>query len=204
MLAYRKPTVQSSTFDGRASSLAVDGNINAVNASCTHTNWQADPWWRVDLLDPVQVVYLFIVNRWDCCSDRLHNFEIRIGNSLGNNGNSNPQCGGLHSLNNVQSKVIPCASPLIGRYINIIIPGPRKLLTLCEVQVHGFAGGIIVIIIIIIIIMIITIIIIIIIIIIDLVDHKWLLEMMAVHRFPDWVGKMVSRFLCHVGTHAQL
>ena len=27
------------------------------------------------------------------------------------------------------------------------------------------------------------------------VDHKWLVEMMAVHRFPDWVGKMVSR-LC--------
>ena len=27
------------------------------------------------------------------------------------------------------------------------------------------------------------------------VDHKWLVELMAVHRFPDWVGKMVSR-LC--------
>ena len=25
----------------------------------------------------------------------------------------------------------------------------------------------------------------------DSVDHKWLVEMMAVHRFPDWVGKMV-------------
>ena len=29
----------------------------------------------------------------------------------------------------------------------------------------------------------------------DSVDHKWLVEMMVVHRFPDWVGKMVSR-LC--------
>ena len=29
----------------------------------------------------------------------------------------------------------------------------------------------------------------------DLIDHKWLVEMMVVHRFPDWVGKMVSR-LC--------
>ena len=27
----------------------------------------------------------------------------------------------------------------------------------------------------------------------DSVDHKWLVEMMAVHRFPDWVGKMVNR-----------
>ena len=29
----------------------------------------------------------------------------------------------------------------------------------------------------------------------DSVDHKWLVEMMTVHQFPDWVGKMVSR-LC--------
>ena len=27
----------------------------------------------------------------------------------------------------------------------------------------------------------------------DSVDHKWLVEMMAAHRFPEWVGKMVSR-----------
>ena len=140
MFADRKPTAQSSTRDGKASSLAVDGNLNPNYASCSHTYGQTDPWWRVDLLDPVQVVYLFIVNRWDCCTDRLHNFEIRIGNSLGNNGNSNPQCGGLHSLKNIESKVIPCTSPLIGRYVNIIIPGPNKTLTLCEVQVHGVAG----------------------------------------------------------------
>ena len=31
----------------------------------------------------------------------------------------------------------------------------------------------------------------------DSVDHKWLVEMMAVHRFPDWVGKMVST-LCAI------
>ena len=35
----------------------------------------------------------------------------------------------------------------------------------------------------------------------DSVDHKWLIEMMAVHRFPDWVGKMVSRLCatCNTG-----
>ena len=27
------------------------------------------------------------------------------------------------------------------------------------------------------------------------VDHKWPVEMMPVHRFPEWMGKMVSR-LC--------
>ena len=29
----------------------------------------------------------------------------------------------------------------------------------------------------------------------DWVDHKWLVKMMSVHRFPEWVGKVV-RGLC--------
>ena len=32
------------------------------------------------------------------------------------------------------------------------------------------------------------------------VDHKWLVEMMAVHRFPDWVCKMVSRLCATLNT----
>ena len=35
----------------------------------------------------------------------------------------------------------------------------------------------------------------------DSVDHKWLVEMMAVHWFPDWVGKMVSRLCATWNTH---
>ena len=38
-----------------------------------------NPWWRVDLrqVEPVNEVY--IVNRGDCCGDRLNPFEIRVG-----------------------------------------------------------------------------------------------------------------------------
>ena len=38
-----------------------------------------NPWWRVDLeqVEPVNEVY--IVNRVDCCGDRLNPFEIRVG-----------------------------------------------------------------------------------------------------------------------------
>ena len=34
----------------------------------------------------------------------------------------------------------------------------------------------------------------------DSVDHMWLVEMMTVHRFPDWVGKMVSRLYATLNT----
>ena len=52
-----------------------------------------------------------------------------------NNGNSNPLCGGYHSLK-AETKSIVCPNPMIGRYVNIIIPGPGKVLTLCEVEVY--------------------------------------------------------------------
>jgi len=82
-LAYNKPTIQSSTSPGGSSSRAVDGiiNTNYIDGSCTHTLFEANAWWRVDLgqVDPVTEVY--VVNRGDCCGDRLSSFEIRVGTS---------------------------------------------------------------------------------------------------------------------------
>ena len=79
---------------------------------------------------------LIITNRSDCCWKRLSNFEIRIGLSLDNNGNSNPLCGKNHSLQKGETKSIVCPNPMLGRYVNIIIPGVHRVLTLCEVEVY--------------------------------------------------------------------
>ena len=78
---------------------------------------------------------LIITNRSDCCWEELSDFQIRIGLSLDNNGNSNPLCGGFYSLN-AETKSIVCPNPMLGRYVNIIIPGPNQTLTLCEVEVY--------------------------------------------------------------------
>ena len=50
-LALDKPTAQSSECCGGDPARAVDGNPspNWNDASCTHTNKEASPWWRVDL-----------------------------------------------------------------------------------------------------------------------------------------------------------
>ena len=79
---------------------------------------------------------LNITNRSDTHWDRLSNFEIRIGLSLDNNGNSNPLCGGNNSLGKGETKSIVCPNPMLGRYVNIIIPGPDKMFMLCEVEVY--------------------------------------------------------------------
>ncbi|XP_028393972.1 fucolectin-like isoform X2 [Dendronephthya gigantea] len=137
-LAQNKPVIQTTTGSGGVAERAVDGirSSNWGQGSCTHTHTNS-PWWRVDLQHVFFIRKLIITNRSDCCPERLSNFEIRIGATLNNtDGNSNPLCGGYHSLK-AETKSIVCPNPMIGRYVNIIIPGPGKHLTLCEVEVYA-------------------------------------------------------------------
>ena len=80
-LAYNKPTKMISTHPLYPSDNAVDGDSQTLmwKGSCIHTRGEINPWWRIDLeqVEPVNEVY--IVNRGDCCGDRLNPFEIRVG-----------------------------------------------------------------------------------------------------------------------------
>ena len=67
----------------------------------------------------------------------MSNFEIRIGNTLADNGNQNSKCGGFYSLGNGETRNISCPVPIKGRYVNIRIPGRETILTLCEVEVYA-------------------------------------------------------------------
>ena len=84
-LAYLKDTSQSSTYNDPhatgASSNAVDGNSNTNfnDGSCAHTLYEKQPWWRVDLENVELVNEVYVVNRGDCCENRLNPFEIRVG-----------------------------------------------------------------------------------------------------------------------------
>ena len=84
-LALNQRATQSSVFNGKEASLAVDGNKNAAwsQGSCIHTNLQNDPWWRVDLCGSLPVAEVVIVNRLctSCspCRNDMYAFEIRIG-----------------------------------------------------------------------------------------------------------------------------
>ena len=81
-LAYQKNTIQSSSYSGQgASGHAVDGNSNTRwnDWSCTLTRDEKQPWWRVDLGNVELVNEVYVVNRGDCCGNRLNPFEIRVG-----------------------------------------------------------------------------------------------------------------------------
>ena len=79
-LALGKPTLQSSVVELGVSSNAVDGNRHPDYSenSCIQTDFQIEPWWMVDLQDDFYVTSVAITNRQDCCSGRLHKFEVKV------------------------------------------------------------------------------------------------------------------------------
>ena len=90
-VARGRPTRQSSTGFGGASSRGVDGNKNPNwgGGSCTHTNRQNRPWWRVDMRSTYKVFRVALTNRKDCCWNRLRAVEIKVTNSDNPNDNAN-------------------------------------------------------------------------------------------------------------------
>uniref|UniRef100_A0A3B4GR68 Fucolectin tachylectin-4 pentraxin-1 domain-containing protein n=1 Tax=Pundamilia nyererei TaxID=303518 RepID=A0A3B4GR68_9CICH len=135
---------QSSTLSFATASKAIDGRRNSFysNGFCSHTaEDETNPWWRVDLQRSFTITAVKVTNRGDCCAERLDGAEIRIGNSLENNGNNNPRCGIIESLDGTPTYTFQCHE-MEGRYISVITPALLKALTLCEVQVFASLPGI--------------------------------------------------------------
>ena len=139
-----KPTDQSSTHTSSigsyASSLAVDGNrFNHASYNnkpwCSLTNNDGTAWWRVDLQHEIPVVRVTITNRQDAFWTRLDNFEIRIGNSLVDEGMVNPKCGEQHSIGRGLTETITCSPPLSGRYL-LVDSLQNTNLQICELEVY--------------------------------------------------------------------
>uniref|UniRef100_A0A8C1S3Y8 Fucolectin tachylectin-4 pentraxin-1 domain-containing protein n=1 Tax=Cyprinus carpio TaxID=7962 RepID=A0A8C1S3Y8_CYPCA len=121
-VSIRGTAAQSTTVSAQWSAdHAIDGLTKSWSA-CSSSNVQTNPWWSVDLSYIYRVSRVVITNRLDCCPERINGAEIHIGNSLENNAG-------------VSSTYI--CNDMEGRYVNLIIPGDSKYLTLCEVEVYG-------------------------------------------------------------------
>ncbi|XP_032399874.1 uncharacterized protein LOC116706924 isoform X1 [Etheostoma spectabile] len=128
---------QSSLFYAwTLASTVIDGNTHPIyyDGSCSSTKLENNPWWRVDLLAPYDILSVEVTRRSDCCIYELNGAEIRIGNSLENNGNNNPRCG-VFSVTSAVTMNFNC-SQMTGRYVNIFIP-QGGYVQLCEVKVYA-------------------------------------------------------------------
>ncbi|XP_068586006.1 fucolectin-1-like [Cebidichthys violaceus] len=141
-VALRGKATQSrrySKFDSAASN-AIDGNRESSDdaGSCSHTAEQTNPWWRVDLLESYIVTSIIVTNREACCEDRINGAEIHVGNSLRDNGAVNPVAGVISHIPLGRSLKITFTRRVEGRYVTVVLPGTKRILTLCEVEVYGY------------------------------------------------------------------
>nr|XP_033962441.1 uncharacterized protein LOC117464019 [Pseudochaenichthys georgianus] len=122
-------------FDHRPS-LAIDGKPYSDDSqrSCFSSLRNSNPWWRLDMRGPYDILSIEVLRRTDCCGQLLNGAEIRIGNSLENNGNNNPRCAVITETSNAPM-TFNC-NHMQGRYVNIINPGVGKDLQMCEVKVY--------------------------------------------------------------------
>ncbi|CAH1273957.1 Hypp5244 [Branchiostoma lanceolatum] len=137
-IALGRPAYQKSLDFGGEADRAVDGNrdSNYNHGSCTHTIiTEDDPWWYVDLGKTVTVDHVAIVNRLDCCSEKITPFEVHVGGST--TVANNPRCGGHHRFHPTDTEKVVNCTGLRGRYVGIRLPGKKRVLTLCEVEVYA-------------------------------------------------------------------
>ncbi|XP_065117499.2 uncharacterized protein [Paramisgurnus dabryanus] len=136
-LAHKGTVIQPSTYYIRVAENAIDGiRYGSVDTYCSSTGLEATPWWRLDLLDYYGMITIIITARSDGYLEETNGAEIRIGDSLENNGNNNPICAVISGLTVSTSTVSYACDGMEGRYVNVIIPGPGHV-TVCEMEVYG-------------------------------------------------------------------
>ena len=92
-MALSGTAIQSTTIsDSGKAEHSIDGNTDPVwsHTSCSRTEEEAEPWWRLELPGVYRVSEIQVTNR-NIDMEWLDGIETHIGNSLGNNGNDNPR-----------------------------------------------------------------------------------------------------------------
>ncbi|MEM6965618.1 MAG: lectin-like protein, partial [Bacteroidota bacterium] len=80
-LALAGTATQSSTQQGAEASRANDGNTSGnffAQNSVSLTNWEAQPWWEVDLGEIGNIESISVWNREDCCQQFLSNYYVFV------------------------------------------------------------------------------------------------------------------------------
>jgi hypothetical protein len=83
-LGQGKTATQSSTLPGTpGAGAAVDGNTDGSfsDGSVTATNFDATPWWQVDLGTSASISSIVVWNRTDCCVGRLSDYWVFVSDT---------------------------------------------------------------------------------------------------------------------------
>ena len=141
--ALEKPTTQSSDGYGRTGAQAVDGEPSTFS----HTgDGDLAPWWRVDLGAPYLVTGVTLLNRSNCCPERLYNVTVSLQDSAGAeiwaSDVLNPVAVGATPTSPGNRLDVAPAAPVIARFATVAktavnSAGSSEWMSLAEVVVDG-------------------------------------------------------------------
>jgi cytochrome c peroxidase len=144
-LAIGKTATQSSIFNANGGpEKAVDGNLDGNfngGGSVTHTHWQSQPFWQVDLGASRTLSQVKVWNRTDCCADRLANFWVLVSDtpfSSTSLSTARAQAGvtAIQFQGAMTAETAAFNIARTGRYVRIQLEGINYL-SLTEVEVFG-------------------------------------------------------------------
>lgn len=136
-IAWKKQAQQSSTDFGGDASRALDGNTNSSYSqqSITHTKFENQPWWEVDLGRTEQVGLVRLHNRGDGeLSKRLSDFDVILYDEKG-----------TEVARQYVSRIEGSSLDLqlngkLGRRVRIQLRQKNQALSLAEVEVFRFVA----------------------------------------------------------------
>jgi len=147
-ITVNRNATQSSTMAGGLASRALDRRPDLLlysSASCTQTNPETNPWWRLDLFTSQPVARVVVTNRLAdvqtaLLNINLNDFVVTLGPDAGDWKASTMQlCStGIidkYTVGYGQTVTVLCG--VAGRYLFVTLPGVNKVLSLCEVIVYG-------------------------------------------------------------------
>ncbi len=141
-MAQSKLATQSTTDFGGDPGRGVDGNTDGTYgaASVTHTRFETNPWWQVDLGADNAISTVVLWNRTDCCAERLSNFYVFVSSTdlAGRSLDSILSDAAVWRTQTPNQAPTSLSLPVgaTGRYVRVQLAGSNYL-QLAEVQVFG-------------------------------------------------------------------
>ncbi len=145
-VALQKTARQSSIYANGSADRAVDSDVSTdkgpwKSGGVTHTRYDQNAWWEVDLGATYTLSEISYSGRTDCCQDRLENAYVMVSEQAFGNNTLATSLANSQIWRSFQSQApnpgitIPLEN-IQGRYVRIQLEG-RAHLSLADVQVKG-------------------------------------------------------------------
>ncbi|XP_017461448.1 PREDICTED: P-selectin-like, partial [Rhagoletis zephyria] len=105
-------------------------------STCSMTEAEAQPWFYVNLLEPVLVQLVRIDFGASCCGRSPATITVRVGNYRPDMG-QNPVCNKFTGyIEEGRPLFLPCARPMPGAFVSITLESNGSPLSICEMFVY--------------------------------------------------------------------